>query len=502
MFSGGATFFRENQQPSASYKLDNFKKIMKNFSSHTKIVATLGPASAPKEVMKRMIREGVDVFRLNFSHSSQEEYLKLINQIKELNSELKTNVAILADLQGPKLRVGEIENNRIDLIEGEIITFVTEKCVGTKERIYMSYQEFPMDVNNGETILIDDGKIKLEVVDTNKKDTVKARVIYGGPLSSKKGVNLPNTKVSLPCLTVEDISNANFALDQDVDWIALSFVRSAADILDLKTLIKKKNGHAGVIAKIEKPEALKEIDRIIDIADGIMVARGDLGVEVSFDQVPLIQKQIVEKCIVGSKPVIIATQMMESMITNFTPTRAEANDVANAVLDGADALMLSGETSVGKYPAETIFSMQKIINYTESHSKVFIGKHSPQEGTATFHADTICFSAANLANQIKARAIVAFTDSGYTAYRVSSHRPQANIFVFTNNKKLVRKLSLVWGVWLFYVSRFDNIEEVSQEAKSILKENKLIEKGDEIVLVGSIPMTQRGQTNIIKLTHI
>jgi pyruvate kinase len=428
--------------------------------------------------------------------------LKLINLIKELNKNLDSNVSLLADLQGPKLRVGEIENNHIDLIEGEVITFVSEKCIGTKYHIYMSYQEFPRDVNVGEAILIDDGKIKLEIIETNKKDTVKARVIYGGPLSSKKGVNLPNTKVSLPSLTEEDISNANFALDQDVDWIALSFVRAASDILDLKELIKKKRGHAGVIAKIEKPEALNEIDEIIDLTDGVMVARGDLGVEVPFDRVPLIQKIIVQKCIIRSKPVIIATQMMESMITNFRPTRAEATDVANAVLDSADALMLSGETSVGKYPVETISSMQKIIDYTEAQGKPFNKQHAPMEGTPTFHADSICYNATRLAQQIKAKAIIAFTHSGYTAFRISSHRPEADIFAFTNNEKLLRKMSLVWGVRAFYVKSYDKIDEAIYESIQILKEKNMIKEGDTLVHVGSTPLNQRGRTNMMKVSYI
>src|SRR5664280_332418 len=336
--------------------------------SHTKVIATLGPASDSKDIIQKMIKEGVDVFRLNFSHSTQDEHLKLINIIKDLNLELGTNVSILADLHGPKLRVGEVENDLLNLEEGDIVTFVTEKCLGTRDHLYMSYQEFPKDVNPGEIILIDDGKIKMEVTETNKNDIVKAKVIYGGPISSNKGVNLPDTKVSLPCLSEIDISNAFFALHHDVDWLGLSFVRKASDILVLKNLIKSKKGHAGVVAKIEKPEALKEIDQIIDFADAVMVARGDLGVEIPFDEVPLIQKLIVGKCNVRSKPVIIATQMMESMITNFRPTRAEANDVANAVLDGADALMLSGETSVGKYPVETINSMHRIIIFTESQA--------------------------------------------------------------------------------------------------------------------------------------
>ena len=475
---------------------------MKKSVSQTKIVATLGPATSTKVILNQLIQEGVDVFRLNFSHSSQQEHLKMINLIKELNKELKNHVAILADLQGPKLRVGEIENNRIDLIEGDTITFVNQKCIGIKAAIYMSYHEFSQDVNVGEFILIDDGKIKLEVVETNKKDTVKARVIYGGPLSSKKGVNLPNTKVSLPCLTDEDISNASFALENDVDWIALSFVRKASDIIDLKKLITEKNGHAGVIAKIEKPEALDEIDQIIEITDGVMVARGDLGVEVSFDRVPLIQKQIVEKCIAQAKPVIIATQMMESMITNFTPTRAEANDVANAVLDGADALMLSGETSVGKYPVQTIQNMQKIINFTETNGNIFNRKYIPVPESPTFLEDSICYNAVVLAQQTGAKAIIAITNSGYTAYRLASYRPEAKIFAVTNNEKLLQKLSLIWGVRAFYVQSYETINEVYLESIKILKMNELIAEGEIVVHVASLPIKLNDRANMIKVTQV
>ena len=475
---------------------------MKQKQSHTKVIATLGPASDSIDIIHKMINEGVDAIRLNFSHSTNDEHLRLINIIKKLNLELGTNVSILADLQGPKLRVGEIENDLINVEEGDIITFVTERCSGTKAHIYMSYQEFPKDVNPGEVILIDDGKIKLEVTETNKNDIVKAKVIYGGPLSSNKGVNLPDTKVSLPCLSDKDISNVVFALDLDVDWIGLSFVRKASDILELKNLIKQKEGHAGVIAKIEKPEALLELDQIIDLADGVMVARGDLGVEIPFDEVPLIQKLIVGKCNMRSKPVIIATQMMDSMITNFRPTRAEANDVANAVLDGADALMLSGETSVGKYPVETIISMQSIIVYTENHGSPYNKQHKPKEDTSAFLADSICFNASQLAQQVGAKAIIVFTHSGYTAIRISSHRPNSKIYAFTSNKKLLNKISMVWGIQPFYLSTYDNLDKAIQESIEMLKDKNLLTEGDCVIHVGSTPLHLHGSTNMMKVCKI
>jgi pyruvate kinase len=426
----------------------------------------------------------------------------LIHLIKEINLELGTNVSILADLQGPKLRIGDIENGVLNLMKNDIVTFVTEECIGTINHLYMSYQEFPRDVNIGETILIDDGKIKLEVIETNGSDTVKAKVIYGGLLSSKKGVNLPDTKVSLPSLTAKDISDANFALEQSVDWIALSFVRRASDILDLKKIIDEKQGHAGIIAKIEKPEALLEIDEIVNLTDAVMVARGDLGVEVPFDEVPLIQKLVVEKCILRSKPVIIATQMMESMITNFRPTRAEANDVANAVLDGADALMLSAETSIGKYPVETISNMQRIISYTETHGNAFNKHCLPITGTPTFLADSICSQATKLSQQVQAKAIITFTHSGYTAIRISSHRPNANIFAFTNNKKILHRLSLVWGIIPFYLHTYNDLDKAIEESIDFLKENGLLSDGDCVIHVGSTPLSLHGSTNMMKVSYV
>jgi len=475
---------------------------MKQILSRTKIIATLGPAASTKNIIEQMIKEGTDVFRINFSHSKKEDFLKLSEIVRGLNLENGTDVSILADLQGPKLRVGEIENNRIDLAAGDTVTFVSEKCTGNRERIYMSYANFPRDMNTGETILIDDGKIKLEVIETDKKNMVKARVIYGGPLSSNKGVNLPNTKVSLPCLTADDISNAVFAIENNVDWIALSFVRKSSDIDELKTLIRKHGGHAGVIAKIEKPEALYEIDRIIELSDGIMVARGDLGVEMPFEEVPLIQKMIVKKCIEQSKPVIIATQIMESMISNFMPTRAESNDVANAVLDGADALMLSGETSIGKYPVETIHNMQRVIYHTEAKGYNFMRMYDRVEGTTSQLAESICYNASIFAKEVDAKAIITFTHSGYTALRISSYRPEADIFTFTNNRKILQTMTLIWGVRAFYLEKYEDLEDAINESSFILKEKKLLREGDCVIFVGSIPLNENGKTNILKVSYI
>jgi pyruvate kinase len=475
---------------------------MRQERSHTKVIATLGPASQDKDVLRQMYEEGIDVCRLNFSHGSHEDHLKNINTIRELNAELDVNVAILADLQGPKLRIGVMQNNGVELVNGSIFKLVSEKCEGTAEKAYMSYELLPRDVKIGEMILIDDGKIKLEVIDTNLKDTVTTKVIYGGILSSKKGVNLPHTKVSLPSLTEKDIEDAIFALKHNVDWIALSFVRSVNDIIDLKKLIKQSRKNTRIIAKIEKPEAIDEIDQIIDMTDAIMVARGDLGVEVDFDRVPMLQKQIVDKCIIQSKPVIIATQMMESMITNFRPTRAEATDVANAVLDGADTLMLSGETSTGKFPVGVIQSMQKIIDWTEDNGFRYFRNHPPKDFSRTFLPDSICYNACAMAEQTQAKAILTFTHSGYTAFRISSYRPKAGIFAFTMNKSLLPVLSLVWGVRAYYTEDHHNMEDYINHSIKFLLEKKLVKHGDVIVSVGSMPLLERGKTNMLKLTYV
>ena len=476
----------------------------KHLSKKTKIIATLGPASEDPEIMKNMILEGVNMFRLNFSHGTYEQKLKSIETIKELRKELNLPVGILADLQGPKLRIGEIKGDLVHLKDGEFIEITDTECLGDEKKVYLSYTEFAKDVEPGDAILIDDGKIKLEVTETNQKDKVIARIIHGGPLSSHKGVNLPDTKISLPSLTEKDLEDARFILDQEVDWIALSFVRKATDILDLHDLIKKHRSKnpPWIIAKIEKPEALKEIDQIIDLSKGIMIARGDLGVEVSFSQVPIIQKEIIQKCIEKAKPVIIATQMMESMIENFRPTRAEATDVANAVLDGGDCLMLSGETSVGKYPVEVVKNMQSIISFTEKHGFHYLKEHPPVEFSPTFLPESVCYHACKVAEQTKASSIVTFTHSGATALFIASHRSDKPTYAFTNNKFILNKLAIVYGVFPFYLEQVNKIEDGIRQSISFLKKNDYLHDEEVVVHVGSTPVNLRGKTNMLKVSYV
>jgi pyruvate kinase len=477
--------------------------MYKQNRSQTKIIATIGPACNNKETLRKMFHEGIDVCRLNFSHGKHSDHEPVIKIIKELNKELNTNVAILADLQGPKLRIGEVENNGVELKDGSTIKFVSEECIGTAEKVYMSYKPLPLDVMPGETILVDDGKIKLEVIDTNRTNEVTLKVICGGILSSRKGVNLPNTNISLPSLTDKDIEDANFVLDFDIDWIALSFVRNSRDLIGLRDLIKEKKKYTKIISKIEKPEAVKDIDDIINLTDGIMIARGDLGVETPFDQVPVLQKQIVQKCILNAKPVIIATQMMESMITNFRPTRAEATDVSNAVIEGADALMLSGETSVGKYPIEVIKSMQQVINATENKGFEMEHDHAPSEDPSDgYLPNVICYNACKMADLTGAKGIVIFTYGGGSVYQVARNRPKANIFAFTPNTNVMSQLSLLRGVESFFLEPGSMINDSIKQASDILIKNGEAKPGDVVVFIGGIPMIERGPVNMMKIVKI
>ena len=455
----------------------------------TKIVATLGPATDTREILKNMMEAGVNVFRINFSHADYEDVKNRIEMIRSINKEFGYNTAILADLQGPKLRVGVMEDGVI-VNPGDRITFVTgEPFVGDKERVYMNYKEFSKDVNPGERILLDDGKLIFEVVSTNRENEVEARVIQGGPLKSKKGVNLPNTNVSLPALTEKDIKDALFAISQEIDWFALSFVRHSKDIQDLKDLINENASHKiPIIAKIEKPEALVNIDKIMANCDGIMVARGDLGVEIPAEEVPLIQKELVHKAKLHHIPVIIATQMMESMISSLTPTRAEVNDVGNSVMDGADAVMLSGETSVGAYPVQVIEQMSRIIKSVESSDLIKVPMQTPFIRSGRYVTNSICFHAATMANEMNAKVISTLTNSGYTAHRISSYRPNSHILVFTSSKRILTQLSLLWGVTTFYYDRFVSTDETIEDVNHIANEKGYVNMGDIMVSLAAMPI--------------
>jgi pyruvate kinase len=469
----------------------------------TKIVATLGPATSRKEVLRDMITAGVDVFRINFSHADYSDVEARIRMIRELNEELGVSTAILADLQGPKLRVG-VMSGEVVVDPGDEITFRTGKPFeGTAEEVYMNYENFPRDVNPGERILLDDGKLIFEVLKTNRKDSVRARVVQGGPLKSKKGVNLPNTNISLPALTEKDMKDAIFAISQDVDWIALSFVRFSQDLIDLQQIIEKHAPHKiPIIAKIEKPEAVQNIDKIVAYCDGLMVARGDLGVEVPAQEVPLIQKKLVLRAKKARIPVIIATQMMESMITSLTPTRAEVNDVANSVMDGADAVMLSGETSVGNYPVQVIEKMTSILKSVEGSDLIKVPQEPPHVRTKRYITKSVCYHAALMANEIKAKAISTLTNSGYTAFQISAWRPKAHILVFTSNRKILSQLNLLWGVKAFYYDRFVSTDETIEDVNRIACEKGFLEAGDMLISLAAMPIRDKGMVNTLRVTEI
>jgi len=478
-------------------------KQIKEGMKKTKIVATIGPASSSIEVLRDMILKGLDVVRLNFSHGNYEDHLSVIQAVRKIDVELGTNTALLADLQGPKLRVGEMEGGTVELVAGNSIRISTREQIGTDKVLYTNYQEFPADVKPGETLLLDDGKIVMDITATNGKDEVEAKIRQGGQLSSKKGLNLPNTRVSLPSLSEKDLSDLRFALSHDVDWIGLSFVRDAKDVVALKEIIRASEKHAKVVAKIEKPEAVEQIDEIIAESDAIMVARGDLGVEIPLQNVPLVQKMIVRKCVSSARPVIVATQMMESMITSMTPTRAEVADVANAVLDGADAVMLSGETSVGKYPVEAIGMMNNIIGEAEKYEGLYYHEEAPLESDESrFMTDSICYSACRLAKRTNASAIATMSFSGYTGNKISSWRPNANIFVFTGNRRILSQLNLVWGVKAFYYDKMVSTDQTIADIRYFLRRHDYISEGEFMVNIASMPIFEQGMTNMLKLTKV
>lgn len=466
----------------------------------TKIVATIGPASSSIDVLRELMLAGMDVARLNFSHGSYAFYEELVGNIRKLNQELGMSTAILADLQGPKLRVGEMENGPIDLVDGSELVITTEPVKGRPGLVSTTYAQFPQDVKKGEIALLDDGKLRLEVVSTDGKTRVTTRVINGGPLSANKGLNLPSTKVSLPCLTEKDLKDLDFALSQNVDWVGLSFVRSARDIIELKGIIRSQDKHARVVAKIEKPEALLEIDDIIRESDALMVARGDLGVEIPMEKVPLVQKDIIRRCLAMHRPVIVATQMMESMITNITPTRAEVNDVANAVLDHADAVMLSAETSVGKHPVEVVKAMNRILVEMESADGMYNVANPPLESNDRTVSDAISIAAVRMTEAMPVKAIVTMTHSGYTAFKISSMRPRANIYAFTSNPSILCMLNLVWGVRAHFYDKTVSTDHTIADIKHLLRKKDHVQKGDLVINIASMPIAEKGMANMLKLS--
>lgn len=469
----------------------------------TKIVATLGPATSSKEVLLGMMKAGVNVFRINFSHADHEDVRERVQMIRDLNEEHGFATGILGDLQGPKLRVG-VMKEEVVVNPGDIITISTgEPFKGTAERVYMNYEHFPRDVKQGERILLDDGKLMFEVVSTDGVKDVVTKVIQGGPLRSKKGVNLPQTDISLPALTEKDVIDAIFACELQVDWMALSFVRHSRDLMELQELIKEHSEHKiPIIAKIEKPEAVTNIDKIVAYCDGLMVARGDLGVEVPAHEVPLIQKQLVLKAKQARIPVIIATQMMETMITSLTPTRAEVNDVANSVMDGADAVMLSGETSVGQYPIQVIEKMTSICLSVENSDLINVPHSAPHIKTKRYITKSICYHAAKMADEIDAKAITTMTNSGYTAFQISAWRPDAHILTFTSNTRILTQLSLLWGVKAFLYDRFVSTDETIEDVNQFAKDKKFVKKGDFLINLAAMPVTDKGMVNTLRVTEI
>lgn len=475
---------------------------MKVRVNKTKIVATYGPACSDISVMEEMVRSGLDVFRFNMSHGHHEQHLEGFNKVKQINKAHGLNIAILADLQGPKIRIGLVRDNMEVLEQGREVEITNKECISTFKKLYINYQHLPKEVEPGDSILIDDGKIELKVLKTNRRDKIIAKVVIGGKISNNKGVNLPDTKTSVPALTEKDRKDLRFAIQNGANWIALSFVRSPNDVLELKKIIGKKNSYMKVMAKIEKPEALKEIDEIIKAADGIMIARGDLAVEVPQERMPMIQKEIINKCIRYARPVIVATQMMDSMIENPNPTRAEITDVANAVIDGADAVMLSGETSMGKYPTRVIHVMEKILSNIEHTNIIYDKEQKAEKNSPTYISDAICYNAARISSELNAKAIIGMTFSGYTGFMLSSYRPKANIFIFTENHDLLNTLSMCWGVRAFYYDKFVGTDTSIRDVIRILKENNLLKMGDVAVNVGSMPLSNKGRANMVKVTLV
>jgi pyruvate kinase len=471
----------------------------------TKIVATVGPACDTYDKLLELVKAGVNVFRLNFSHGTHEDKAKIIEHIRNINLTEPYNISILGDLQGPKLRVGDIKDGALTIVPGDILTFTSrEKVIGTKDKIYLSYPNLHHDVEVGNKIMIDDGKLEVVVVNVDPNGDVKVAVTYGGVLLPKKGVNLPDTKISLPAITDKDVIDLAFIIEQKLDWVALSFVRKADDIIDLKGRLAEKKSQTKVIAKIEMPSALEDLRNIVLESDAVMVARGDLGVELPIEKVPMAQRDIIRKSIHRAKPVIVATQMMESMIDRVKPNRSEITDVANAVLEGADAVMLSAETATGQHPVLVVETMRKIILEVERTEYPYNREEdlAPQPHSPSFLSDAICYNACKLAQDVNADALIGMTQSGYTAFVLSSYRPRAPLYIFSKEKSLINQLSLSWGVRAFYYGEEESVDDIIHDQHAILKERGFVKTGDVIVNTSSLPIDQHLPTNMLKITKL
>ncbi|MBD3616377.1 MAG: pyruvate kinase [Gracilimonas sp.] len=469
----------------------------------TKIVCTIGPSCNTQEKIEDLLLHGMNVARVNFSHGTHSDHAQVIKNIRKAAKKYKYSIPVLMDLQGPKIRVGQMKDGGQELETGSTIKITAEDVEGTDKIIPIDYKSLIHEAEPGNSILLDDGLLEFKVTE-KYPDSLQAKVVVGGMLKSRKGVNLPNVRISIPSLTEKDIKDLEFGIKQDVDLIALSFVRTAKDVRDIISRVRAAGSQAAIIAKIEKPEALEVIDEIIEEADGIMVARGDLGIEIPTEQVPVVQKMIIEKCRMAGKPVITATQMLDSMITNPRPTRAESSDVANAVLDGTDAVMLSGETAAGAYPMEAVNVMDRICRSIEDNRPQLynsLGYRKP-EWKEKQVIESLAYSCVTIADNVEAKAISTITHSGNTARRIAKFRPQVPIVAFTENQKVRRQLNLIWGV---YSVRLDELFDTDQSVKIMedyLKDNGMVKNGDRIIVATGMPIAKRGRTNMIKVSTI
>ncbi|MCP9292243.1 MULTISPECIES: pyruvate kinase [Gracilimonas] len=469
----------------------------------TKIVCTIGPSCNTLNKIEELLLHGMNVARVNFSHGTHEDHAKVIKHIRKTAKKYEYSVPVLMDLQGPKIRVGQMKNGGVELETGSIVKITGEDVTGDSSVIPIDYKNLLHEAEVGNSILLDDGLLEFKVIE-KKPDSLQAKVVIGGELKSRKGVNLPNVRISIPSLTEKDLKDLEFGIKQDVDLIALSFVRSAKDVRDIISRVRAAGSQAAIIAKIEKPEALDVIDEIIEEADGIMVARGDLGIEIPTEQVPIVQKMIIEKCRMAGKPVITATQMLDSMINNPRPTRAESSDVANAVLDGTDAVMLSGETAAGKYPMEAVNVMDRICrSVEEKRPQIYnsLGYRKP-EWKEKQVIESLAYSCVTIADNVEAKAISTITHSGNTARRIAKFRPKVPIVAFTESQKVRRQLNLVWGVYSVRLDELFDTDRSVRMMEDYLHENGMVKNGDRVIVATGMPIAKRGRTNMIKVSTI